>query len=199
MTFLPAAYLPSIRYFAALLRGDAVIDLGEHYIKRSERNRARILAADGVIELSAQVAHANRPRQPMHTMRLDYSKRWQHQHWGALVAAYKAAPFFEHYAPLLEPFYRQEWEHLVDFNLAITETLCRAVGLPMPRVSREYLTATAEDLDLRPKNEGPTFHVEPYIQVFADRQPFVANLSFPDLLFAEGPNALAVLKRCRFE
>lgn len=199
MILLPAAYLPSIRYFAALLRGEAVIDVGEHYIKRSERNRARIMTADGVVELSAQVAHANRPRQPMHTMRLDYSKRWQHQHWGALVAAYKAAPFFEHYAPLIEPFYHREWERLIDLNLALTEQLCRAVGITPPPVSYDYLTAAPGDLDLRPKKEGPTFTVEPYIQVFADRQPFVANLSFVDLLFAEGPNSVSVLKRCRFE
>lgn len=199
MTILPAAYLPSIQYFAAILRGDAVIDLGEHFIKRSERNRARILASNGVMELTAQVVRANRPRQPMHTMRLDYSKRWQHQHWGALTAAYKASPFFDHYAPLLEPFYRQEWPSLTEFNLALTEVLCRAVGLPMPTVSRDYITASESDCDLRPKTKDPAFRTEPYVQVFADRHPFAANLSFVDLLFAEGPNAVAVLKRCRFE
>ncbi len=199
MTILPAAYLPSISYFAALLRGDCVVDLGEHFIKRSERNRARIMTSDGVMELSAQVAHANRPRQPMHTMLLDYSKRWQHQHWGALVAAYKASPFFDHYAPLLEPFYHTEWRSLAEFNLALIEVLCRATALPMPRISRAYLTASAADLDLRPKTKSSAFYTEPYIQVFADREPFAANLSFVDLLFAEGPNAVAVLKRCRFE
>ena len=182
-----------------MLRGDAVIDLGEHFIKRSERNRARIIASDGVMELTAQVARANRPRQPMHTMRLDYSKRWQHQHWGALTAAYKASPFFDHYAPLLEPFYTQEYPSLAEFNLALIAVLCKAVGLPMPTVSREYIVAAEGDLDLRPKEKGSAFYTEPYIQVFAERQPFAANLSFVDLLFAEGPNAVAVLKRCRFE
>ncbi len=199
MIILPAAYLPSIRYFAALLQGNCVIDLGEHFVKRSERNRTRIMTSDGVMELTAQVAHANRPRQPMHTMRLDYSKRWQHQHWGALVAGYKASPFFDHYAPLLEPFYHREWASLAEFNLALLDVLCRAARIPMPQVSRDYLTATDADLDLRPKKQGPVFYTEPYIQVFADRQPFAPNLSFVDLLFAEGPNAYAVLKGCRFE
>lgn len=199
MTILPAAYLPSISYFAALLRGDCVVDLGEHFIKRSERNRARIMTSDGVMELSAQVVRANRPRQSMRSMRLDYSKRWQHQHWGALTAAYKASPFFDHYAPLLEPFYERAWSSLAEFNLALIEVLCRAVSIPMPQVSNDYLTASADDLDLRPKTKSSVFYTEPYIQVFADRQPFVANLSFVDLLFAEGPNAVAVLRRCRFE
>lgn len=199
MTILPAAYLPSISYFAALLRDDCVVDLGEHFIKRSERNRARIMTSDGVMELSAQVVRANRPRQPMRSMQLDYSKRWQHQHWGALTAAYKASPFFDHYAPLLEPFYERAWSSLAEFNLALIEVLCRAVAIPMPQVSSDYLTASANDLDLRPKTKSSAFYTEPYIQVFADRQPFAANLSFVDLLFAEGPNAVAVLRRCRFE
>ena len=199
MTILPAAYLPSVAYFAALLRGDCVIDLGEHFIKRSERNRARILAADGVQELTVQVVRANRPRQPMHTMRLDYSKRWQHLHWGALTAAYKAAPFFDHYAPRLEPFYTRPWPLLADYNLALLHVLCEAAGIPFPAVSEHYIEAAADDLDLRPKTKGPAFHAEPYVQVFSDRQPFAPNVSFLDLLFAEGPGSCAVLTRCRFE
>lgn len=197
MVILPSAYLPSVEYFTALLRGDCVVDLGEHYIKRSERNRARILATDGVMELSAQVAHANRPRQPMHQVRLDYSKRWQHQHWGALVASYKASPFFDHYAPYLEPFYRREFSHLADYNTQLLTTLCRLAQIPMPALSERYIEAREGDLDLRPKQKSPAFVAEPYIQVFADRHPFAPNLSFVDLLFAEGPAAVAVLKCCQ--
>ena len=90
MTILPAAYLPSVEYFWHLAQGGCVVDLGEHFVKRSERNRARILATDGAMELTAHVRHADRPCQPMRDMRLDYSKRWQHQHWGALTASYKS-------------------------------------------------------------------------------------------------------------
>ncbi len=199
MTILPAAYLPSIAWFRAALEGDCVIDLGEHFLKRSERNRARIMTSDGVMELTAQVVRANRPRQPMHTIRLDYSKRWQHQHWGALTAAYKAAPFFEHYAPRLERFYDREWPRLADYNLALIEELCAMAKIPMPPISTSYIVARDEDRDLRPKSKGPALCAEPYVQVFADRQPFVANLSFIDLLFAEGPNARQVLRASRFE
>lgn len=199
MTLLPAAYLPSIAWFAAVAQGGCLIDLGEHFIKRSERNRARILTADGVLELTAQVARANRPRQPMHAMRLDYSKRWQHLHWGALTAAYKGSPYFDYYAPRFEPFYTREYPLLADFNLALIRLLCEAAGLDVPPVSKRYVEASAADRDLRPKTKGPVFRTEPYVQVFADRLPFEPNLSFVDLLFAEGPEAALVLRRCRFE
>lgn len=199
MTLLPAAYLPSIAWFAAVAQGGCLIDLGEHFIKRSERNRARILTADGILELTAQVARANRPRQPMHAMRLDYSKRWQHLHWGALTAAYKGSPYFDYYAPRFEPFYTREYPLLADFNLALIRLLCEAAGLDVPPVSKRYVEASAADRDLRPKTKGPVFRTEPYVQVFADRLPFEPNLSFVDLLFAEGPEAALVLRRCRFE
>lgn len=200
MTILPAAYLPSVAYFTELLRGGCVIDLGEHFIKRSERNRTRILATDGVMELTVQVAHANRPRQPMCEVLLDYSKRWQHQHWGALTASYKGSPFFDFYAEYFEPFYRREYRSLADYDLRLTETLCTLARVPMPAVSEQYVEAAAGDRDLRPKRaKDPAFVAEPYVQVFSDRLPFEANLSFADLLFAEGPEAVSVLGRCRHE
>ena len=198
MTVLPLAYLPSVEYFAHLLRGGCVVDLGEHFVKRSERNRARILATDGVMELTAHVRHANRPGQPVRDVRLDYSKRWQHQHWGALVASYRSSPYFDHYAPLFEPFYRRSPEFLADLDLGLLEVLCRQARIPMPALSERYVEAAPGDTDLRPKHrEGPAFIAEPYYQVFSDRMPFEANLSFADLLFAEGPEAVSVLARCR--
>ena len=152
------------------------------------------------MELTAHVRHADRPRQPMCDMRLDYSKRWQHQHWGALTASYKSSPYFDHYARRFEPFYRREYAFLADYDLQLTELLCSLAHIPMPEVSERYVEAAPGDRDLRPKRrEGPAFAAEPYVQVFSDRMPFEANLSFADLLFAEGPAAASVLARCRPE
>lgn len=196
---LPLAYLPSVSWFAAIRSGDCIVDTGEHFIKRSERNRTHILASDGPMTLTVQVSHADRPRTPMRDVRIDYSKRWQHQHWGALVASYKASPYFDYYADKLEPYYRCEWRFLVDYNFALLQTLCELTGLCVPTVSDRYVDPTPDLLDLRPKRQkDPTFVAEPYVQVFADRLPFVADLSFIDLLFAEGPNAVSVLSRCRY-
>ena len=157
MTVLPLAYLPSAEYFAHLLRGGCVVDLGEHFVKRSERNRARILATDGVMELTVHVRNANRPRQPVRDVRIDYSKRWQHQHWGALVASYKGSPYFDFYAEYFEPFYRREYGFLADYNRGLLELLCSLTHVPMPDFSESYVDAAAGDLDLRPKRkkEGP--------------------------------------------
>lgn len=197
MTILPAAYLGSVEYFAHLLCEECVIDLGEHFIKRSERNRAQILTAGGVMDLTVHVQRANRPRTPMREMRLDYSKRWQHQHWISLVSAYQGSPYFDHYRDWFEPFYRKPYQFLVDYDLALTEMLLDRLKVETrPRISENYVEALPEDLDLRPKQQkSPAFHAEPYFQVFSDRMPFAPNLSVADLLFAEGPAAAELLRR----
>ena len=192
--------MPSVEYVARLLREECVIDLGENYIKRSERNRARILSANGVMPLTVHVENGNRPRQRMRDVKIDYSKRWQHQHWVSILSAYKSSPYFDHYAEELEPFYRREWRYLVDYNMEYLQSLLRLLGAKCEvRLSEQYVEAEQGDLDLRPKhNEGSTFVAEPYVQVFSDRMPFVENLSVLDLLMCEGPAAVsAVLMRCQ--
>ncbi len=192
--------MPSVEYVARLLREECVIDLGENYIKRSERNHASILSANGVMQLTVNVENANRPRQRMRDVKIDYSKRWQHQHWVSILSAYKSSPYFDYFAHELEPFYKREWRYLVDYNIEYTQTLLRLLGasVELP-ISESYVEAQEGDNDLRPKRkEGSTFVAEPYFQVFSDRMPFAANLSVLDLLLCEGPAAIdAVLKRCR--
>lgn len=200
MVILPLAYMPSVEYVARLLREECVIDLGENFIKRSERNRAHILSANGVMALTVNVENANRPRQKMRDVKIDYSKRWQHQHWVSILSAYKSSPYFDHFAHRIEPFYRKEWKYLADYNLEYTSTLLSLLGVnrELP-LSQSYYEAQPDDLDLRPKHkESSTFVAEPYFQVFSDRLPFEANLSILDLIMCEGPQAVnAVLMRCR--
>lgn len=200
MVILPSTYLGSIEYFAHLAQHgeECVIDIHEHYIKRSERNRAQIMTANGVMQLSVHVVNANRPRTAMHKVRIDYSKRWQHQHWVAILSAYRSSPFFEHYAPLIEPFYKQSYDSLVEFNTALTERLMQLLGIGGKlRLSEAYVEAASADSDLRAKKRESQFDSPHYFQLFSDRFPFEPNLSILDLLFAEGPAAIDFLRRCR--
>ena len=195
MVILPAAYLPSVGYMARIAAGGCVIDTGEHFLKRSERNRAHILTANGPMALTVQVSHANRLRVPVREVRIDYSKRWQHQHWTALVSAYRSSPYFDHYAPRFEQFYNRRWEWLAEYNLALAEMMLGCIGIALPAVSESYVAAADGDLDLRPKEaHDPAYGAVPYIQTFADRMPFVGGMSFADLLFCEGPGAMDVLR-----
>jgi hypothetical protein len=134
----------------------------------------------------------------MRDVRIDYSKRWQHQHWLSIVSAYKSSPYFDHFAPQLEPFYKREWRYLVDYNMEYLDVLLRGLGTDFrPKVSEQYVEAVQGDLDLRPKQKkDSTFVAEPYFQVFSDRMPFQSNLSVLDLLMCEGREAIDGVLMC---
>ena len=199
MIILPSAYFGSTEYWSALVKGgdDVVIDLGENYVKRSERNRTEIMTAGGVMQLSVQLAHANRPRQPMRTMKIDYSKRWQHQHRVAIESAYRSSPYYDYYADRFTPLFEKEWRYLADLNYATLEAVCAILKRPIPRISETYIVAQEQDIDLRDKKRGSTFVAEPYIQVFSDREPFAPNLSIFDLVMCEGPAATDILLKSK--
>ena len=189
MLILPATYLPDIEYVTRLIEAgdDYIIDCGEHYIKRSARNRARIMTANGVLELTVPVVNANRPRTPMHRMKIDYSKPWQHQHRVAILSAYRSSPFYDEIMSHLEPFYTQKYESLVEFNLALLSALLRFAGYNKPlKTSLEYVVASDADLDLRPKKRISDFVTPTYFQLFSDRYPFAPNLSVVDMLMSLG-------------
>jgi hypothetical protein len=111
MIILPSVYFGSAQYWTAILKGgdDVVIDLGENYVKRSERNRTEIMTSGGVMQLSVHIRHANRPRQPMRDIKIDYSKRWQHQHLVAMESAYRSSPYYDYYGERFAHLYNKEW------------------------------------------------------------------------------------------
>ena len=197
MLILPATYLPDIEYITRLLAAgdDYIIDCGEHYIKRSARNRTRIMTANGVLDLTVPVVNANRPRTAMTRMQIDYSKPWQHQHWVAIESAYRSSAYFDFIAERLRPFYTEHHTSLVEFNLAILKTLLAFLGYTKPlNTTAEYVVATENDVDLRPKQRPTTFSTPRYFQLFSDRIPFAENLSILDLLMSEGDYAASLLK-----
>ncbi|MBR2931625.1 MAG: WbqC family protein [Rikenellaceae bacterium] len=208
-TILPLTYLGNVQWFAHLLVDDCVIDLGERYLKQSYRNRTVIAAANGLQPLTVQVANANRPRMLMRDVRIDYSKRWQHQHWVSILSAYKSSPYFDFYGEEFAPFFERRYDFLIDWNADLCRTAMRALGIGKELITSEKWisadeAATAFDHDLRgafsPKPRlamaDERFTPQPYCQVFADRAPFAPNLSILDLLFCEGPSATTILRSC---
>ena len=202
MLILPATYLPDIEYVARLITAgdDYIIDCGENYIKRSVRNRTTIMTANGTLDLTVPVVNANRPRTPMSRMQIDYSKPWQHQHWVAILSAYRSSPYFDMLAERLEGFYTAHHTSLVEFNLAILRTLLDFMGYTAPlRTSDTYITANEGDIDLRPKHRTTEFTTPHYFQLFSDRIPFAENLSILDLLMSEGVYARQLLDNQRIK
>ena len=200
MVVLPLTYWGSIEHFANLLQAgeEAVIDLGENYVKRSERNRTEIVTPTGGMVLSVPLVKANRPRTPMHKIRIDNSKRWQHQHWVAILSAYRSSPYFDYVADRIKPIYEREWEYLIDLNREILQAVFDILGIePKYRFSEHYVEPSEATADLRDKKRESNFYSPQYFQMFMDRTPFVENASMLDLLMCEGREAIQLLNSCQ--
>lgn len=200
---LPTAYLAPVQKYAHLLAAtEWVEDWGERYIKQTYRNRCYIATPTGPQALTLPVARSGATHCPTGELQLSDHGNWQHQHWNALVSAYENSPFFEYYADDFLEIYNQRFLTLTNLNDAFDRLICSLLSIELPkRVSRTYVEATAEHIDLRPAfspkaaaEADPQFCPVPYYQVFSERTGFLPNLSIVDLLFNMGTESRLVLR-----
>ena len=193
-------YLPCIDYMSGVMRfGSVRLETQEHYQKQSYRNRCYVRTANQVDALTVPVQKGTY-HQPIRDVRVVAERTWQNQHWRCLKAAYGRAPFFEYYAPEIEPVYQKSWQFLVDLNYELL-TICLkllAIKIPIHLTECYEKTASVSLFDGRSRvnpGNGPETYVfhQPvaYLQNFG--QDFVPNLSVIDLLFCQGPAASDVL------
>ncbi len=190
MHVFPIAYLPSIPYLSHFSKSDnAVIDLGEYFVKQTQRTRTEILTANGRLQLSIPVEKALQTKIAVKEVRISYTESWQRKHEQAFVSAYKNAPYFEHYADLFLTLLRKKEAFLYDYHRAFFEWLLQAFQMENKKIhySENYVSDQIT-ADFRTKDIHFTDQ-KPYKQVFSYKFPFAANLSSIDLLFNKGPEA----------
>ena len=194
-------YLAPVPLYARLYAADAlVIDDVSPFVKQTYRSRAVIAAESGAQQLTIPVVHDG-GRVAMRDVRISEHGNWRHQHWNAIVSAYRKSPFFEYYADDFAHFYEEKDGFLMDFNLRLHGVVSELLGLER---GVEFLSARDVDAaavsDLRniaePKVLASMQGVSelPYYQVFAQRNGFIPSLSIVDLLFNTGPEGLLVLR-----
>ena len=210
---IEAQYFPPIEYFKQLFQfPHVVIEAHENYQKGSYRNRCHIANSTGIQVLSVPLRKGKNAKQPIREVAIAYDMDWQKQHWQSIRTAYGSAPFWEHYAPQLEPFFLKKWDYLFDLNIAILETFLKILKLKNTvnvSFSTDYeINFTTKEIidtpsgvrqdgvDLRNKilHNKSDFQGEKYAQLFQERTGFLPNLSILDLVFCTGPQALTVIK-----
>lgn len=185
-------YLGNIEFYTTLLSyQNPVIDLGEHFVKQSFRNRTYIHGANGVLPLSVPVVKVSGHKQLMSDIKISYDTDWQRVHLEAIKSAYGSSPFFEYYYEEIAQIISEKHVCLKDLSLALHNEILDQLQADVDvSISTEYYEGEATDFRsyLQPKHKHDFSH-EPYTQVFSEKHPFVENLSILDLLFNEGPNA----------
>ena len=194
---LPTTYLGSVEWYRRFLANPSAVqvEVMESFPKQTYRNRCTISQAIGrkgdeardkrreakgweLLTLSVPVKRAD-SKQLTRDVEISYQQKWQHQHWIALMSAYKRTPYFDYYADFFRPFYEKETTFLVDFNEGLHETIIRlmandvAIGNWQLAIGKNR-TSDWQGLDLEP--------------CFGDGQ------SILDMLFEYGPETPVVLR-----
>lgn len=186
-------YLPNILWMRYFLQGNCVIDVHEHFVKQTYRNRADILSCNGPLTLSIPIKKTA-TKMPVNTLISDSTVTWQRQHWESIKSAYGSTPYFLYYADVFEKCYSKPVSNIMDFELELLNICLTLLKVDVKiNLSENYLQPKNEDLDLRniinPKVKT-TETFKPYIQIFVEKYPFTPNLSVIDVLLNYGPRSL---------
>ena len=217
-------FMPWLGYLDKIDQADLFIVLDTVQFKKNEwQNRNRVRTAQGWQWLTVPVLQ--RFGQRIQEVPINQAVNWRAQHLRALEIHYARAPYRDRYLAELRGLYERRWEKLTDVNLAVIEWLLRSFGIttPVRRASEwqaredptdrlvdlcrsagasEYLAGPGADRYMdKPRFEasGITLEMQAfqhprYRQVY---EPFEPNLSAIDLLFMQGPDAVATLRRAR--
>jgi WbqC-like protein family len=193
-------YLPPLEYFCVLQQFNHVeFERFENYIKQSYRNRCYIKTSQGVEMLIVPLT-AKHGKTLIKDVRIDYSQKWQNNHWRTIETAYRKAPYFEYYAEDLKTILYHHHNFLFDLNLELLSFCLKCIRMnPSLSVSVSYEKIPPSHVfDLRsqinpkkPSLDRNFYKSVPYYQVFGSG--FAENLSLIDLLFCEGPRATSLL------
>lgn len=192
----PPVLFPNLLWLAVALQcGRVHYDLNMLMRKTGFHNRYQIATAQGIVTLSLPLDGGREQKTSIRAVNISPRYDWQATHWRTIVSAYNRSPFFEHYQPELQVFFKQPWTNLSEYALAGTEWLAKRLGLhhlirfSMEPAYRSIGSGIIDLRDLRPEQlnrvrQGQTAR---YNQVFEERTGFLPLLSALDLLFMEGP------------
>jgi hypothetical protein len=191
---LSTAYLPPVEYFSLISHSvEVFIEREENYLKQSYRNRSIILSTHGPQSLSVPVYLGSQHKTKVKDIKIDYSKRWQKVHLGAIIASYNASPYFQYYFDDIEKIISRKNEYLIELNMNLTETLLNMLKLRINLALTSLFEPVADAqhdfrYSISPKIESK-YQGKEYLQVFNNENGFVNNLSIIDLIFNTGPDS----------
>jgi len=191
---ISSAYMPPVEHLSLIARADEIlIESEENYLKQSYRNRCYILSSHGIQSLTVPVYQGSLHKTPLKDIRIDYSKRWQPVHLGALTAAYSSSPYFLFYFETIEKILSRKTEFLLDLNSELLDAMLSMIKInarvkytahfePVGKAENDYRYS------ISPK-KPILFPVRDYTHVFNCPGELTGRLSVMDLIFNMGPEA----------
>lgn len=179
--YIPS-YLPSVDIYSSMLRADNIITNFNFYFSRHSLykiNKTFIGSNSGAIALTIPIVKPkDRESSRIDNLIISNHGNWEHNHWGAIYSSYGKAPFFEHLAPLIQPFYfNRSTDNFLQFCTSLNKVVEDFIMLPSP-------------IHTAPKICNAKF--APYYQLWhqsSDFNSFIPSLSILDIAMHLGPEA----------
>jgi hypothetical protein len=219
---LQPSYIPWRGYFHQVREADVFVFYDDvQYDAHGWRNRNRVKSAGGTVWLTIPVQQKGARSRgiPISEIEISQDRDWARKHWSTLKQAYRRAPHFDRYAPLLERFYSTRPTRLADFTIELTQALAVELGIcntrflrsseiPRPAAHRtDDLLAILQHIGAGEYISGPSarsyldedrfgqagvrvrFMDYAYPDYPQLHPPFDPRVSIVDLLFMAGPEA----------
>lgn len=133
VAIVQSSYIPWKGYFDLIRAADQFVLLDDvQFTKRDWRSRNRIKTKDGGTWLSIPVQTKGRYLQRIDEVRIS-DPDWGARHWDTIRRSYARTPYFDTYAPIVQPLYeRPISDRLSEVNYAFITTVCRCLGITTP-------------------------------------------------------------------
>lgn len=197
LAILKTEYLPPISTFWAMNNSKHVkIETCENYQKKSTRNRAKILGANGIEVLSVPLMKGKNNKLPILDVKISYSENWQTKHIQSIRSAYGNAPYYEFYIDDICAIIGREYKYLYELNHDILQFFIQILQLEVEIKNTEtYAIQYSKDtVDLRKVKFNQPIHADyipkRYNQVFEEKHDFVPGISILDLIMCKGPESI---------
>ena len=188
---LPSVYFGPIEYYKFLSKHNNIcIEVQEHYIKQTIRNRCHISSANGKLRLTVPVNKTNHTK--IKNIKICYKQNWVKNHWYSIKSSYGSSPYFLFYENEIFNILQKHEKYLIDLNTALQNKIFEILDInPTVKYTTDY--NNDEDIfDLR-NHSFLNNNIKPYNQVFMHKFNFIPDLSILDLIFNLGPQSTKYL------
>jgi hypothetical protein len=213
-------HFPWLGFFDKMAKSDYFVYLDNvQFKKRYFENRNRIRTERASQWITVPVLTKNRYHQKINEVIIDNEQDWRRKYLGAVRHAYAKARYLGEYIDELEKIIQQDFEKLVDLNLALIEWGREKLEIRTPTILasriREYkergsdlILAICKDLRAKVYISGPdgrnylkldSFKQDKIKVIYHDyehptykqlHQTFLSHMSIIDALFCEGKSKL---------
>ena len=216
-------YLPWLGLFDKIAYADTFVSFNQvQYCPKDFQNRNKVKTKDGTPWLTVPVCSSGHREIPMSEITINNQLPWQRKHLRTIQQAYQKAPFYDYIMQILEPYYVEEYEYLVDLNESMLLTFLDVLGIDIDFHQANHFQFQGQKSDLvldmcktlgantyifgsqgRDYADVKSFNEQGIEVVFQEythpeypqlHGKFEPNLSVIDLLMNCGPDSLEILK-----